>query len=164
MFQSQMTYQSFNMKENTNKTKTSKPGPERIHISISYGNSSEIEMHKPQLQLQHGTRQMPMCHFFLQGRCNRGSACRFSHHVQPQQLAGVPTHQPTQKAHTKPGKGEFPALCKQSVKPQGVVTSSEYKNMVSVPVPETLPKQPFSKTKGMVVIYRQVKNGKFVWN
>ena len=153
MNQSLMTYQSPNAA--ASKTKTTKVG-RQIHISISYGNSTEIEMFKPRPQPE--KRQMPMCHFFLQGRCNRGSACRFSHHVQH---PVVPEHQPIQKAHNKPSKGEFPALCKQS-RCSGVITGAEYKNMASVPVPETSPRQPWSKTKGMVVIYRKVRGGKFV--
>ena len=58
MNQSLMTYQSPNAA--ASKTKTTKVG-RQIHIPISYGNSTEIEMYKPRPQPE--KRQMPMCHF-----------------------------------------------------------------------------------------------------
>ena len=149
MNQSQMTHKSSNKAANN----TSKNGAPGIVISISCGKSNEIEMHKPRPQ---PTRQhKPMCHFFIQGRCNRGQACRFNHQVQR------PTPPPTvEKVHCTSSKTQFPALCKQSSS-ANTHTGTEYKNMASVPALTVPQRQPWVKTKGMVVIYRQVKDGKF---
>ena len=67
---------------------------------------------------------------------------------------------PVQNTQVQPAKSGFPALCKQGPS-ANTKAGTEYKNMASVPVSETTPKQPWVKTKRMVVIYRQVKNGQF---
>lgn len=131
--------------------KTSAYGSKKTHISISYGNSNEIEMckaHPPQAF----NKQIPMCHFFRQGRCNRGSACCFSHQVQHPVL--VKNEQFT------PSKAEFPTLCNKNPS-VNTHTGTEYKNMACVPAPKISPRQPWEKINKMVVLYRQVKNGKF---
>ena len=152
MNHSQMTLQSPNSAATTTHKTSGKKQSKTLHISISYGNSSEIEINKPPAK-----KQMPACSFFIQGRCNRGSNCRFSHQTPVEK--SKPLAQNTQRG--QPAKSEFPALCKQG--PSANTTrSSEYKNMASVPVPDVTPRQPWVKTKGMVVIYRQFKNGQFV--
>ena len=154
MIHSPMTLNSSNAAATTTHKKTSgKKQPETLHISISYGNSSEIEINKPPAK-----KQMPACSFFLQGRCNRGSNCRFSHQA-PVENSNPPV-QNTQRG--RPAKPEFPALCKQAPQSTNTKLGSEYKNMASVPVPEATSRQPWVKTKGMVVIYRRVENGQFV--
>ena len=154
MIHSPMTLNSSNAAATTTHKKTSgKKQPETLHISISYGNSSEIEINKPPAK-----KQMPACSFFIQGRCNRGSNCRFSHQTPVEK--SKPLAQNTQRG--QPAKSEFPALCKQAPQSTNTKLGSEYKNMASVPVPEATPRQPWVKTKGMVVIYRRVENGQFV--
>ena len=154
MNHSQMTLQSSNAAATTMNKAGGNKKPKTLYISISYGNSSEIEINKPR-HSQFKKNPMPACTFFLQGRCNRGSSCRFSHQVQ------VTNHKPpVQNTQVQPAKSGFPALCKQGPS-ANTKAGTEYKNMASVPVSETTPKQPWVKTKGMVVIYRQVKNGKF---
>ena len=48
-----------------------------------------------------------MCHFFLEGCCNRGSACRYQHAMQtPAQAAGIDERVPHDLQGRNTGKGE----------------------------------------------------------
>ena len=150
MSQSKMNNNGPIHEENFNAYKgtTKKKHLGKINISVSYGKSNEIEMCK------HSKKDnMPICHFFLQNRCTRGNACRFSHTQQ------APTPTPVQTNSNK--QEAFPALCKQTASPT-LSTNNKYKQVVSTPLPELEQKKPYVKTKRMVVIYRQFKDGRFV--
>ena len=146
-----MTYQS--AKDAANPKTTTKGRSRRLTVSISYGNSNEIEMAKPRPAPY--KREMPLCTFFQQGRCNRGSACRFSHQVPPKVVVAQ-----RQTTENKPPKSQFPALCKQANTPT-LQVGSAYKTKAAIPAPEVQVKAPYVKRKKMVVIYRRIQNGKF---
>ena len=146
MNHSQMNHNGLIRKENfiPGKNATKKKRLGKINISVSYGNSNEIEMYKP------SSKQI--CHFFLQNRCTRGNACRFSH----TRLA------PALSAQTNSEKQEeFPALCKQTS--PVLSTNDKYKEVVNTPMPDVKHKEPYVKRNQMVVIYRQFKDGGFVY-
>ena len=132
-----MTYQS--TKNAPNPKMATKGRSRRLAVSISYGNSNEIEMAKPRPAPY--KREMPLCTFFQQGRCNRGSACRFSHQVPPKVVVAQ-----RQTTENKPPKSQFPALCKQANTPT-LQDGSAYKNKGCNSCPRSSSKSTICKNK-----------------
>ena len=136
----------------TSATGTTSGKQKTAKVHIFYGNSNEIGMSDT-----HKRSNVPKCHFFAQGKCIRGAACRFSHTTNANSALS--------NTHLKnaPERVEFPSLCNPTKRPKTEATCMvPYNQIASTSLPEQKPTLSYVKQKHMVVIYRPVKNGKLV--